>query len=131
MDRVGYAPRMGSAPGRQKGGSEPRIGPTYLTISSGFHTENLVVFPAAFVIFRLAANPDGGVPMPITIKLQVAMSVEESGLEDALAEYDELTVEQLVSQILDKQIALEGIEVRVLEGPNSLEDYDKVREANG
>ncbi len=69
--------------------------------------------------------------MPITIKLQVAMSVEESGLEDALAEYDELTVEQLVSQILDKQIALEGIEVRVLEGPNSLEDYDKVREANG
>ena len=69
--------------------------------------------------------------MPITIKLQVAMSVEESGLEDALAEYDELTVDQLVSQILDKQIALEAIEVKVLEGPNSLEDYDKVREANG
>lgn len=69
--------------------------------------------------------------MPITIKLQVAMSVEESGLEDALAEYDELTVDQLISQILDKQIALEGIEVRVVEGPNSLEDYDKVREANG
>ncbi len=69
--------------------------------------------------------------MPITIKLQVAMSVEESGLEDALAEYDELTVDQLVSQILDKQIALEGIEVKVVEGPNSLEDYDKVREASG
>ncbi len=69
--------------------------------------------------------------MPITIKLQVAMSVEESGLEDALAEYDELTVDQLVSQILDKQIALEAIEVKVVEGPNSLEDYDKVREANG
>ncbi len=102
-----------------------------MTISSGFQTENLVVFPPAFVIFRLAASPDGGVLMPITIKLQVAMSVEESGLEDALAEYDELTVEQLVSQILDKQIALEGIEVRVVEGPNSLEDYDKVREANG
>jgi hypothetical protein len=96
------------------------------------------VFPVAFVIFRLAAKPcggaakpDGGVPMPITIKLQVAMSVEESGLEDALAEYDELTVDQLVSQILDKQIALEGIEVKVVEGPNSLEDYDKVREASG
>ncbi len=67
--------------------------------------------------------------MPITIKLQIAMSVEESGLEDALAEYDELTVDQLVSQILDKQIALEGVEVKVVEGPNSLEDYDKVREA--
>ncbi len=69
--------------------------------------------------------------MPITIKLQVAMSVEESGLEDALAEYDELTVDQLVSQILDKQIALESVEVKVVEGPNSLEDYDKVQEANG
>ena len=55
------------------------------------------MFPVAFVIFRLAAKPcggaakpDGGVPMPITIKLQVAMSVEESGLEDALAEYGRL-----------------------------------------
>ncbi len=69
--------------------------------------------------------------MPITIKLHVEMSVEENGLEDALAEYDELNVNQLVAQILDKQIALEGIKVQVVEGPNSLEDYDKVREANG
>ena len=69
--------------------------------------------------------------MAITIKLQVEMSVEESGLEDALSEYDELTVDQLVAQILDKGIALEAINVQVLEGPNTLEDYDKIREANG
>ncbi|MEE9279617.1 MAG: hypothetical protein V3V67_05540 [Myxococcota bacterium] len=69
--------------------------------------------------------------MAVTIKLQLEMSVEESGLEDALAEYDELTVDQLVAQILDKGIALEAINVQVTEGPNSLEDYDKIREANG
>ncbi len=69
--------------------------------------------------------------MPVTIKLLVEMSVEESGLEDALAEYDELTVSQLVAQILDKQIALEGIEAQVLEGPNSLEDYDRLGQASG
>ena len=69
--------------------------------------------------------------MPVTIKLLVEMSVEESGLEDALAEYDELTVSQLVAQILDKQIALEGIQAQVLEGPNSLEDYDRLGQASG
>ncbi len=68
--------------------------------------------------------------MAIEIKLQVTLSVEESSLEDALAEYDELTVSELVSQVLDKAIALERIETQVKEGPNSLEDYDKVREAN-
>ena len=69
--------------------------------------------------------------MPVTIKLLVEMTVEESGLEDALAEYDELTVSQLVAQILDKQIALEGIQAQVLEGPNSLEDYDRLGQASG
>jgi hypothetical protein len=69
--------------------------------------------------------------MAIAIKLEVTLSVEESSLEDALAEYDELTVNELVTQVLDKAIALEGIQAKVVEGPNSLEDYDKVREANG
>ena len=69
--------------------------------------------------------------MPITIKLNVALSVEEDGLEDALARYDELTVDKLVAQVLDKEIALEAVEAHVVEGPNSLDDYDRVREANG
>jgi hypothetical protein len=89
------------------------------------------VFPLAFVIFRLARTRSEAETMPVTIKLHVEMSVEGSGLEDALAEYDELTVSQLIAQILDKQIALEGIEVQVLEGPNSLEDYDRLGEATG
>lgn len=69
--------------------------------------------------------------MAITIKLNVEMSVEEGGLEEALAEFDELTVDRLVAQILDKQIALEAVSVQVAEGPNSLEDWDKLQEANG
>ena len=69
--------------------------------------------------------------MAIAIKLEVTLSVEESSLEDALAEYDELTVSELVTQVLDKAIALESIQAEVTQGPNSLEDYDKVREANG
>jgi hypothetical protein len=55
--------------------------------------------------------------------------VEESSLEDALAEFDELTVSSLVTQVLDKAIALEHLDVEVKAGPNSLEEYDKVREA--
>lgn len=63
--------------------------------------------------------------MPIDIKLNVSLSLEESSLEDALEEYDELTVAELVRQVLDKAIALEDIAAEVIEGPNSLEDFDK------
>ena len=68
--------------------------------------------------------------MAIDIKLQVVLSVEEGALEDALAEYDELTVGNLVAQVLDKAIALESIEAEVLQGPNTLEDYDSLEAAN-
>ena len=51
--------------------------------------------------------------MAIEITLQVRLSVEESALEDALAEFDELTVSSLVTQVLDKAIALEHIDVEV------------------
>ncbi len=63
--------------------------------------------------------------MPIDIKLNVTLSLEESALEDALSEYDELTVGELVKQVLDKAIALDGVDAVVLEGPNTLEEYDK------
>ena len=62
--------------------------------------------------------------MAIDIKLAISLSVEESALEDALAEFDELTVADLISQILDKAIALEKVSAEVTEGPKSLEDYD-------
>lgn len=67
--------------------------------------------------------------MPINITVNVKLALEESALEDALEEYDELTVSEMVKQVLDKAIALEEIEADVVDGPNSLEDYDKVREA--
>ena len=66
--------------------------------------------------------------MPIDITLQVKLSLEESSLEDALEEYDELTVSGMVKQVLDKGIALEDLSVDVLKGPNSLEEYDKVKD---
>ena len=62
--------------------------------------------------------------MAIDITLQVKLSLEEQDLEDALAEYDELSVASLVTQILDKSIALDRVDAQVLEGPNTLEDYD-------
>ena len=65
--------------------------------------------------------------MAINITLQVKMSLEESALEDALEEYDELTVAEMMKQVLDKAVALEDIDVDVVEGPNSLEDYDKAK----
>ncbi len=66
--------------------------------------------------------------MPIDITLQVKMSVEESSLEDALEEYDELTVADMVKQVLDKGIALEDLNVTVTEGPKNLEEWDKVKD---
>ena len=62
--------------------------------------------------------------MDVKIKLSLAFRVSESALEDAMAEYDELTVEGLVKEILDKAIACDSISVEVIEGPNTLEDYD-------
>ncbi len=63
--------------------------------------------------------------MPIDIKLNVTISLEESALEDALSEYDELTVCELIKQVLDKAIALDDVSANVVEGPNTLDEYDK------
>jgi hypothetical protein len=65
--------------------------------------------------------------MPIDIKLQVTMSIEEESLEDALDEYDELTVGEMIREVLDKGVALESVKVEILEGPNTLEEYDRLR----
>ena len=59
------------------------------------------------------------------IKLEVEFDVTENGLEDALAEYDELTVEGLMAEILDKSIACDDIQAKVSSGPNTLEEYDQ------
>ena len=63
--------------------------------------------------------------MAIDIKLNVRMQLDEAALEDALAEFDEVTVSELIRQVLDKAIALDEVNAEVLEGPNSLEEYDQ------
>ncbi|MEE2703236.1 MAG: hypothetical protein VX614_04360 [Myxococcota bacterium] len=63
--------------------------------------------------------------MAIDIKLTVRLELEETALEDALAEYDEITVSELVKQILDKAIALDEVAAEVTEGPNTLDEYDE------
>ncbi len=67
--------------------------------------------------------------MDTKIKLAVEFTVTESGLEDALAEYDELTVSGLIAEVLDKNVACDEISVKVVEGPNSLEEYDEAQKA--
>ena len=62
--------------------------------------------------------------MDVRIKSSVEFSVSGSSLEDALAEYDVLTVVDLLKEILDKAVACDDISVEVAEGPNTLEDYD-------
>ncbi len=63
--------------------------------------------------------------MDIRIKTTLEFSVSEGGLEDALAEYDEITVEGMLREILDKAIACDDIRIKVTEGPNTLEEYDQ------
>ncbi len=64
--------------------------------------------------------------MDVKIKITLNFSVSDSSLEDALAEYDELTVEGLVREILDKAIACDEIAAKVVEGPNTLEEFDQL-----
>jgi hypothetical protein len=64
--------------------------------------------------------------MEVKIKATVSFSVSESALEDALAEYDELTVEGLLREIIDKAVACDEISTQVEEGPNTLEEYDQL-----
>ncbi len=66
----------------------------------------------------------------IKIKLSIEFSITESDLEDGLAEYDELSVDSLIAQILDKSIAVDGVDCKVVTGPNSLEEVDELRAAS-
>jgi len=65
--------------------------------------------------------------MDVNIKVSVAFSVSEGSLEDALAEFDELTVEGLLREIIDKAIACDEISTKVEEGPNTLEELDSLK----
>ena len=66
----------------------------------------------------------------IKIKLALEFSISESDLEDGLAEYDELSVDSLIGQILDKSIAVDEINCTVVEGPNNLEEVDELSKAS-
>ena len=66
----------------------------------------------------------------IKIKIAIEFSISESDLEDGLAEYDELSVDSLIAQILDKSLAVDDIDCRVVEGPNNLEQVDELRASN-
>ncbi|MFP6640097.1 MAG: hypothetical protein VCC04_07625 [Myxococcota bacterium] len=68
--------------------------------------------------------------MDARIKVSLEFRISESGLEDALDEYDELSVEGLISEIVDKSVACDEIVAKVTEGPNSLEEYDAQQQAS-
>ena len=64
--------------------------------------------------------------MAIRIKATLEFTVVSGdGLEEALAEYDELTVEGFLREVLDKAIACDEIRVKVTDGPNTLEEFDQ------
>ena len=64
--------------------------------------------------------------MDVKIKVTLDFAVSGSSLEDAMAEYDELTVVGLIQEILDKAIACDEITVKVVDGPNTLEEFDQL-----
>jgi hypothetical protein len=64
--------------------------------------------------------------MSVTIKMALEITVSDTALEDAMAEFDELSVEGLIREILDKAIACDAVIARVDEGPNTLEEYDQL-----
>lgn len=68
--------------------------------------------------------------MDVKIKVNLEFGVSDSALEDAMAEYDELTVEGLIQEILDKAVACDDISVKIEDGPNTLEEYDQISASN-
>jgi len=64
--------------------------------------------------------------MAVTIKVALEFKVSDTALEDAMAEYDELSVEGLLREILDKAVACDEVRAKVEEGPNTLEEYDQL-----
>ncbi len=68
--------------------------------------------------------------MDVKVKATVEFTVSGGSLEDALAEYDEITVEGLLREVIDKAIACDEIQTKVVEGPNTLEDYDEKQTAS-
>ena len=64
--------------------------------------------------------------MSVKIRATVEFSVSGTALEDALAEFDELTVQGLLGEVLDKAIACDDVQARVEEGPNTLEELDRI-----
>ena len=65
--------------------------------------------------------------MDAKIKVTLNFSVSDSSMEDAMAEFDELTVEGLIREILDKSIACDDIVAKVDDGPNTLEEFDQLK----
>jgi hypothetical protein len=64
--------------------------------------------------------------MDVKIKVTLEFRVSDTAMEDAMAEFDELTVEGLVREIVDKAIACDEITARVEDGPNTLEELDQI-----
>ena len=64
--------------------------------------------------------------MSVKIRATIEFSVSGTALEDALAEFDELTVQGLLGEVLDKAIACDAVQARVEEGPNTLEELDRI-----
>jgi hypothetical protein len=74
-----------------------------------------------------AANgPKESDPMDVKIKVTLDFAVSDTALEDAMAEFDELTVAGLIREIVDKAIACDEVTTKVEEGPNTLEEYDQL-----
>jgi len=64
--------------------------------------------------------------MGVKIKATIEFSVSGSALEDAFAEYDEITLDRLLREIVDKAIACDEIQTKIEDGPNTLEELDQL-----
>ena len=64
--------------------------------------------------------------MGVKIKAAIEFTVSDSALEDALAEYDEITVEGLLREMIDKSVACDDIQTKLEQGPNTLEEFDQI-----
>jgi hypothetical protein len=64
--------------------------------------------------------------MNVKIKLSLELTLSDSSMEEAMAEYDELTIEGMLREVIDKTIACEEIRAKVEEGPNTLEEMDQI-----
>ena len=68
--------------------------------------------------------------LEVKIKADVSIAISVAALQEALEEFDEIAIADMLKEVLDKAIAVDEVKVEVVEGPKTLDEYDEQEQVN-